>query len=236
MGLLSFLKRGSGDAASPPPEVDVGDPLQKARTLARQRLMGAVVLVALGVVGFPMLFETQPRPLPVNTPIEIARKEVARAGVTAASLAATNPSANPPKIIQENAADAGREVGVPAVVPLPVPKPLPSLPAVLPQTQTKPPHPAAAPQAKPAKPVPKPEPTPGKRFVVQAASYASATSAREARQKIEKLGFATYVQEIDTDAGQRIRVRVGPFPSRAQADQALNKLKAAGMSSTVLSL
>ena len=32
---------------------------------------GAAVLVLLGVVGFPMLFDTQPRPIPVDVPIEI---------------------------------------------------------------------------------------------------------------------------------------------------------------------
>jgi DedD protein len=234
MGLLSLIRRGSADAVSTAVEADAGDPLQQARTLARQRLMGAVVLVALGVVGFPLLFETQPRPLPVTTPIEIARKETLRMGAVSAPLPLANPVHNPPKIIQENAADAGREVGVPAVAPLPLPKPLP----VLPPAQAKP-HTAPALAAKPPKPLPKPEPsepTPSNRFVVQAASYASPTSAREARQKIEKLGLPTYVQAIDTDAGQRIRVRVGPFPSRAQADQAFHKLKAAGMSSTVLSL
>ncbi len=32
------------------------------RRRARHRLIGAAVLVALGVIGFPILFDTQPRP------------------------------------------------------------------------------------------------------------------------------------------------------------------------------
>ena len=41
------------------------------RRRARHRLIGAAVLVLLGVVGFPILFDTQPRPIQVDIPIEI---------------------------------------------------------------------------------------------------------------------------------------------------------------------
>jgi DedD protein len=37
--------------------------LEVARTRARRRLIGMLVLVVAGVLGFPWLFETQPRPL-----------------------------------------------------------------------------------------------------------------------------------------------------------------------------
>ncbi|HVQ04293.1 MAG TPA: SPOR domain-containing protein, partial [Burkholderiaceae bacterium] len=32
-------------------------------------------MLGVGVIGFPLLFETQPRPIPVDIPIEIPRKE-----------------------------------------------------------------------------------------------------------------------------------------------------------------
>ena len=41
------------------------------RRRARHRLIGAGVLVLIGVVGFPLLFDTQPRPIAVDIPIEI---------------------------------------------------------------------------------------------------------------------------------------------------------------------
>ena len=48
------------------------------RRRARHRLIGAAVLVVLGVIGFPILFDTQPRPIPVDVPIEIPdRNQVA---------------------------------------------------------------------------------------------------------------------------------------------------------------
>ncbi|NLZ41298.1 MAG: SPOR domain-containing protein, partial [Comamonadaceae bacterium] len=43
--------------------------MQQARLRARRRLVGALVLLVAGVVGLPLLFDTQPRPLPVDTPI-----------------------------------------------------------------------------------------------------------------------------------------------------------------------
>src|SRR6478609_5246166 len=52
-------------AASPAESVDA------MRRRARHRLIGAVVLVLAGVIGFPLLFDTQPRPVAVDIPIEI---------------------------------------------------------------------------------------------------------------------------------------------------------------------
>jgi spermidine/putrescine transport system permease protein len=52
-------------AASPAESIEV------MRRRARHRLIGAVVLVLVGVVGFPLLFDTQPRPVAVDIPIVI---------------------------------------------------------------------------------------------------------------------------------------------------------------------
>ena len=49
--------------------VDDTAAVEAARTRAKRRLIGAAVLLAAGVIGFPMLFETRPRPLPMDTPI-----------------------------------------------------------------------------------------------------------------------------------------------------------------------
>ena len=49
--------------------------VRPARTRARPRLVGAAVLVGLGVIGFPLLFETQPRPIAVDIPIEIPSRD-----------------------------------------------------------------------------------------------------------------------------------------------------------------
>ena len=76
MGLLSVFK--SNHQAAPqyaePRSASVGsspdEAIQQARTLARHRLMGTAVLVLIGVLVFPVLFETQPRPGPLIFPFK----------------------------------------------------------------------------------------------------------------------------------------------------------------------
>ena len=49
--------------------------LEELRRLAKYRLVGAAVLVLIGVVGLPLLLDRQPRPIPVNTPIDIPDRD-----------------------------------------------------------------------------------------------------------------------------------------------------------------
>jgi DedD protein len=74
------------------------------------------------------------------------------------------------------------------------------------------------------------------RFVVQVGAFADAEAARETRKNVEKLGMKTYTQVAQTSAGSRIRVRVGPFASRGEAEAALAKAKAAGLNAVLLTL
>ena len=258
MGLLSIFKRtaASGEAATPRPGSE--DSIEQARARARHRLIGSVVLVVAAVVGFPLLFETEPRPLPSDLPIEIPAREVVAPRTAPSPAPGSTPLARAPErtVIEETPAQAGREVPEPvAAAPTPAPAPAPA------PTVTPPAPPAPPPAARPA-----PAPTPparsapaeaeaararallegrptatapsesGARFVVQVGAFSETASARETRAKVEKLGLKTYTQVVDTSAGQRIRVRVGPFTSREQAQQAADKLKAAGLPGAVLTL
>ncbi len=72
--------------------------------------------------------------------------------------------------------------------------------------------------------------------MVQAGAYLDATSLRDARQKVEKLGLKTYTQVVETPTGKRTRVRIGPFESRAEADSVAARIKATGLSVVVLTL
>ena len=78
-------------------------------------------------------------------------------------------------------------------------------------------------------------PTSG-RFVVQVGAFTDPTSLREARQKVEKLGLKTYTQVIETEAGKRTRVRVGPFDARDEAERAATRLKSGGLPANILVL
>jgi DedD protein len=72
---MAWFKFGKQDARTQhdAPAVSL-ETVETMRTRAKRRLMGALVLVITAVVGFPLLFETQPRPALVDVPIEIPDK------------------------------------------------------------------------------------------------------------------------------------------------------------------
>lgn len=138
MGLLSIFKRSTEGREAPAakPVTDSADAVQQLRVRARRRLMGAAVLVAIGIIGFPLVFETQPRPIPVDLPIEIPRKEAAAPLPMPAAPQPSVGEAAKPAIItetrdgQEAAADAAPVVKAPpsSVAKLD-PPPVPDKPA-----------------------------------------------------------------------------------------------------------
>src|SRR6476619_4616607 len=67
---MAFFKFRKGSDATPAATAQP-ESVEALRRRARHRLIGAVVLVLVGVVGFPLLFDTQPRPVAVDIPIEI---------------------------------------------------------------------------------------------------------------------------------------------------------------------
>ena len=248
---------GAGSA-----KVEPADAVQQARTRARQRLIGAVVLLVIGVIGFPLVFETQPRPIPVDIPIEIPKRDampplampsapvapvapaeeprsaVVAAAPSPASVPAPKPAPrNGGDVITESRGDAGRDVTPPA------PASAPARPVSRPETAATT-RPAAdgerarallegrSAEASTANA----SSSAATRFVLQVGAFADAESARESRKQVEKLGLKTYTQVAQTPGGSRIRVRVGPFASRPEAEQALAKVKAAGHAAVVLTL
>ena len=71
---------------------------------------------------------------------------------------------------------------------------------------------------------------------MQVGAFAEAAKAREVRQKLERAGLKTYTSVVKTGEGERTRVRVGPFASRAEADQAAGKVKGLSLPAAVLGL
>jgi DedD protein len=74
------------------------------------------------------------------------------------------------------------------------------------------------------------------RFVVQVGAFADAAKARETRLRVEKAGLKTYTHVAETKDGKRIRVRVGPFASRGEADKAAEKIKGLDLPAAILTL
>ncbi|HEY2558407.1 MAG TPA: SPOR domain-containing protein [Caldimonas sp.] len=258
------------DSAPDKPRIEPADAVRQARTRARQRLIGAIVLLVIGIIGFPLVFETQPRPIPVDVPIEIPRRDAlppltmppprstaTRPAAMASDAAATTDAATTTPAaaartapatarggdgaVTESSGDSAHDTsGSRAIAHASSPAETPrraasaAVVAIAPASAATRSadgerarallegHPASAAEEQ--------------RFVVQVGAFADAEAARETRKNVEKLGFKTYTQVAQTSAGNRIRVRVGPFTTRGEAEAALAKAKAAGISAVLLTL
>lgn len=198
------------------------------RRRARHRLIGAAVLVLIGIVGFPLLFDTQPRPVAVDIPIDIPdRNKVAPLVVPAApaaqvaSASGAAPSrapavANAPVAAASPVAglDAGEEVisvkpaaraSVPALPIPPVPKVEPRAAEAKPETRQEP---------KPVVPEPKP-----------AARTDDSARARALLEGRDSTPAATVAKAEDG----RLIVQVGAFADADKARETRAKLERAGL-------
>ena len=254
MGLLSIFKDKDDASAAADPEA--GEVLA-ARVRARRRLIGATLLLAVGVLGFPLLFETQPRPVPVDIPIEIPRKENAPALVLPSKRSGPSTAPVPMEAQPETATDGATGVSkAESAAPrdlAPVPAVTASAPVVGAEAR---PAAAVAPasgasrqaaqsldaqraqallEGKSVAPSRSSEPA-SARVVVQVGAYTDADKLRDVRHRVEQLGMKTYTQVVDAEGTRRTRVRVGPFGTRQDAESAAARIKAAGLPAAILVL
>lgn len=231
--------------------------IEVMRRRARHRLIGAAMLVLLGVVGFPILFDTQPRPIPVDITIEIPdRNKVAPLVVPAAvppagavkpaaSQPATRAQERPTQVAAVSSGDvAAKSASAPEVAP---PKPrIEAKPEAKPAPVAEP-RPSNSDDAARARALLEGRPTvtaavaapslpDNGRFIVQIGAFAEADKAREVRLKLERAGIKTYTHVIETPDGKRIRVRVGPFDGKAEAEKAAARIKGLNLPVSILLL
>ena len=271
MAFFKFRKGGGDEHATPAPATES---VEAMRTRARHRLIGASVLVLVGVIGFPLLFDSQPRPISVDIPIEIPDKNTVKPLGTVTQV---KPAVD---VVVES--DAGKEHISKPLVPVAIPsapKPAVVAPAAavsrastgtVSGAASAPAKPVVKPEAKPVdKPVDKPADKPpirsddgakaqallegrdtaqkpaasaaasaavAGRFIVQVGAFSDAVKAHEARVKLEKAGMKTYTQVVNPKEGKRIRVRVGPFESKGDADKAADKIRKLDLPASVLEL
>lgn len=212
-----MLKKWFG--AKPSAQAKPDESVDEMRRRAQHRLIGAVVLVGLGVVGFPLVFDTNPRPLDVDMPIVIPNQD----SVPALALPPVT-SLPAGAVSQPTAAPAAEPVTKPAATPI-------AEPAAA--ATPKAPQPAA--QAANAKPAPT-QPQASVRVVVQVGSFTDAGSVRRVRQRLERAGLKTYTQVIRRNGQRLTRVRVGPFDEQAKAEAAAAKVRALGLDVELLRL
>jgi DedD protein len=192
----------------------------------KQRLLGAVVLIALAIIFVPMLFSgSAPKPDSATVNLEIppvperefetrllavdaASKDASRMPVQAAAVrepVATVDTKAPPRV------DAMPEQSEPAAKP--------STPVL-----TNPPA-----EAEPIKPASGGQIEAGKgaegRYLVHLGIYAASGNAGDLVAELKKSGFPAFAETVDFNGKSAQRVRVGPFADRAEAEAARIRIK-----------
>ncbi len=294
MAWFKFGKQDASLAKDAPVET-----VETLRSRAKRRLIGALVLVLAAVIGFPLLFDTQPRPSLVDMPIEIPDKNKVKPLTPPPPLAPAVATAPAPSAKVDDKASLASKEEIVSTPPAPTVKEKntekpPLAPVNTTSSATKSVANAAASdkaaadkaaaekaalakaasekaaaekaekaankaaadkaaaekskaeaakakallegQAAPTTSSPAASAAEGARYIVQFGSFAEADKAREVRQKVEKAGLKTYAQIAETSEGKRHRVRVGPFPTRAEADKAAAKIKALDLPASILTL
>jgi len=256
MAFFKFRKGGDDQATTAPQPESV----EVMRKRAKHRLIGAVVLVLTGVIGFPLLVDKQPRPVAVDIPIEIPDKNKVKPLTTAPAPQAQPAASAPPAAVAPVAAVKPEAKAEVKAEPKTEPKAEPKVEAKTAEKAAD--KPADKTAEKPADKAPadsgakaqallegkeapkeqaKAEPAKtaaatDERYIVQVGAFADVTKAREVRLKVERAGMKTYTHVVDTKEGRRIRVRVGPFASKAEADKAADKIKKLDLPAAILTL
>lgn len=240
-----------------------GQSMEVLRRRARHRLFGSVVLVFVAVVAFPLLFDSQPRPVAVDTPIVIPDRNSTPPLLADAPVPAVQAPAKPllPAASSEVPPHASLEPGKEEVVASPTQNRPDSIIAPAAEPVTKP---ASAPVKAEVKTDAKAEArhdskdsgraasdaqkakallegkgaaADASKVVVQVGAFSDADKVREVRRKLEQAGLKTYTQSIEGKDGKRsTRVRVGPFETRAEADKAAARIRKLDLQANVIAL
>lgn len=71
-------------------------------------------------------------------------------------------------------------------------------------------------------------------FAVQIAALASNDKVQELVDRLSSASIRTYTEKVDTPQGTRTRVRIGPFPTRDEAQKALERVKGMGLDGSLV--
>ena len=246
----------SAEAVSSVPNENI----EVVRRRARYRLIGSVVLVLIAVVGFPLVFDTQPRPVAVDTPIVIPDRQTVAPLTASAPVPASQAPAKPWKIAPETLstqagldpreevvteAKAKQEAPVEKSQEKLVEKAKDDVKAAPLTKADKDKADAADAKSKnkskedgdKAKALLEGKSATPERTVIQVGAFSDAAKLREVRQKLEKNGFKTYTQVVEGKDGKpTTRVRVGPYDSRDEADKAAARIRKLDLSPALLKI
>ncbi len=208
---------------------------------AKQRLVGAVVIVALAVIFVPMLFEKEPSdPQPalqeaipeaprfdpdLKSEVFLGPEDSGLGGFDPGATTESRPLALPPPGDLDPASVAGVAGEAPAAYG---PEP-PEADLERPSVRSAEPGPGRH-SAPPTTPVLEPVAPRGPQdgmpsWVVQVASLGTPEAAGEMEARLRKAGFSAFVEQAEVRGKLFYRVRVGPEVDRAGAERAAARLR-----------
>lgn len=175
---------------------------------ARRRLVGAVALVLFVIVFLPMMLDNEPRQMLQDISISIP------------PLAQQNlPEPEPESVAREPL----RFRPIEGTELAPVPKPAQQQQARS-NSESEPVPTSRVAVKQPAAQTKRTSANDG--FVVQLGAFSNSGNADRLAAKVRENRFKAYTQLVSTTNGERTRVRVGPYPTRAAAEEARERLKA----------
>jgi DedD protein len=211
---------------------------------AKQRLTGAVILVALFVLLVPELL-TGPRvaDAPEGSPTdEGMRRYTIDLDASAPSAQRDNAAAQPPVALPPVADDRAQpgEAATPAAQA--APESAASAPAVAPRSEPRKPPvpsqpvPAQSAPTSAASPAPSQAPPPAARgsFAVQLGTFGNRENADRLVRDMNAKGFAAFVAPYTKENHELYRVRVGPARDRAAAEALAAQLRRIGQSGSIV--
>lgn len=202
------------------------------RKRARRRLVGAIALVLLMVTVLPMVLDDRqaqaPQPeIAVSIPSQDNGDFASR--IVPVTPPADSPEAAPPEPVKEAPpapAEPAKAETAPPQAPASAPEKAPVAKVETKSVQEK--SSAEAPKEVAAKETSK------EVFSVQVGVYSDAAKVGQLRTNLAKDGFKAYTESVNTAQGSKIRLRVGPYSSRAEAEKSRDKLKTLGMTAIVV--
>jgi len=213
----------------------------------KERLVGAAVLVAIGVWLIPWVLDGPENPTENSTsslqlpaaeePVPM-RTQTLRIGAPAEEPAAT-PQPEPSAAVTAAAEPTPAAAPAPAADDAPVvaaATPAPEPAAVAPAPAAPAPRPAATPAPTPRSTAPPATPAPAAKgdWVVQLGSFGAEDNARKLAQRADQFGYKASVSSTRANGRTLYRVRVGPYETRRSADAAASALAAHGLKGQVV--
>lgn len=184
------------------------------RRNARRRLIGAAALTLAVVVILPMVLEGQPKPTGQDIELRIPAPDKAGEFVPGVVISAV---AQAPSLA-ESAPSSTMPVVEPALVaPEMRPADAPAQPAAIPQ---------------PAATKTEEKPVAADGYAVQVGAYSNAKTAKQEFDKLKGWGFKAYTEK----AGDKVRVRVGPYAEREKAEKVRQMIEKHGLHPVIVTI